>query len=95
MTKEEYKELIKKEEKRHKEAIRLINLTYTASNNPYTINDVVSDHYYTIQIKTIKHGIMSLRDFPQCVYYGLELRKDGKPKVKQDWSPVFQSNIKK
>jgi len=94
MTKEEYykqRRLIDQQAQKDKMTLAY---EYAMSNNPYAIGDIISDHHITIKINKIKVKFAFGDDYPQCVYTGQCLRKDGKPfkKPKIDW--IYQDNIK-
>ena len=92
MTPEEYHNKIKILENELKVNKNLVGRDYAFSNNPYKIGDTIKDHIGPIIIKDIKfnNSVMSL---PQCVYFGTELNKDGKPSKKQTNRGVWQDNI--
>lgn len=64
---------------------------YALANNPYKVDDFITDHAATIQIKAIKFYLTT--DNPQCVYEGIQYNKDGKVSKKQDHNTIYQSNI--
>lgn len=63
-------------------------------NNPYKIDDVITDHIGSIKISKMKahSGFYSI---PEMMYFGVELKKDGTPKKNGDLRWVHQSNILK
>lgn len=97
MTLEEYNQKIKelKEETILKES--KINMEYAFSNNPYKVDDIIEDHIGKIKVEKIKYtsGSNMFNSFPECVYYGTVLKKDGTPTKKQEIRQVWQSNLKK
>ena len=99
MTKEEYLEKIKDIRKRCQDEINALGVEYAKSNNPYKIGDVISDGVETIKIGRVQPVLASYihvsAGFPVCRYYGVQLKKDGTPKKRQDpTSSIYQSNIK-
>ena len=71
-------------EQRKKDLIK----SYCIANNPYKIGDVFTDHFGSIKIEEIRYSINSRC----CVYYGIELKKDGTPKKSGAKSTAWQSN---
>lgn len=63
---------------------------YIDDNNPVEIGDTVTDRVTTLIVNKICHSLWG--DDPCAIYYGVELRKDGKPRKAQK-SVVFQSNM--
>jgi hypothetical protein len=49
---------------------------YCFSNNPYKVGDKFTDHIGSIIIEEIKYSVISLC----CIYFGIELKKDGTPR---------------
>jgi len=72
--------------------IKLLASEYAISNNPYPIGTIVTDQLGSLKIEKIK-ATMSFRGLPQCVYSGIELKKDGTPMKKQTGRYVWQENI--
>lgn len=94
MTKEEYEKRIKSIDRECEEKKRKLRIECAKSNNPYKIGDVVEDHIGKLRIESIVFNNVTWQ-FPSCVYYGVELKKDGTPCKRQTNIPVYQSNIKK
>lgn len=98
MTPEEYinkrKELDEQLEKdKYKVAVE-----FAISNNPYPIGTVITDHIGSLKIEKIKvtnPRVFGDGTFPQCVYFGIELKKDGTPMKKQTNRGVWAENIQK
>lgn len=79
-----------KEAKREFENKRSILMKeYALANNPYKEGDVFTDHIGSIKIDTIR---VALGDIPCCVYYGVELKKDGTPVKSGKTRDAYQSN---
>jgi len=68
---------------------------FCIANNPYKVGDVVKDHMGSIIIEKIKFATYTISGTPECVYYGPELKKDGKPRKDGSKRNVWQSNILK
>jgi len=71
--------------------IELIRL-YASENNTFKVGDVVKDHIGSIIIEKITYTISS-KKIPCCVYYGLELKKDGTPRKNKSKRSVYQGNV--
>lgn len=65
---------------------------YCDRNNPYKVGDIFTDHIGSIIIESIKYYPI---DKPCCVYYGIELKKDGTPRKDSSKRQAWQSNEKK
>jgi hypothetical protein len=61
---------------------------YCIANNSYKVGDVFTDHFGSIKIEEIRYSI----DSRCCVYYGIELKKDGTPKKSGVKSTAWQIN---
>jgi len=72
--------------------VRLLKASYCNSNNPYKVGDIFTDHIGSIIIENIKSYFS---DNPCCVYYGVELKKDGTPRKDGSKRQAWQSNEKK
>lgn len=94
MTKEEYKERMISIERECARKKRDLNIEYAMSNNPYKVGDVVEDHIGKLRIERTEVDSISW-DLPSCIYYGVELKKDGTPCKRQTNRPVFQLNLLK
>lgn len=92
MTPEEYKEKSNDFAAQYNNAMRRLNQEYALSNSPYQAGDTITDGSVTLIIKKILAYYGGL--LPSCLYYGIELEKDGKPKKKQDGTCIFQSCVK-
>jgi len=50
---------------------------YCDLNNPYKLGDTIEDHIGKIRLESIKYRYNY--NEPTCIYYGLELKKNGEP----------------
>lgn len=92
MTKEEYKERIISIERECTIKKNKLKRECALSNNPYKVGDVVEDHIGKLRIERI--GVYTNPwNLPSCVYYGIELKKDGTPCKRQTNRPVYQLYI--
>lgn len=61
---------------------------YCDANNPYKVGDKFIDHIGAIVVEKINYGY---GDNPSCIYFGTELKKDGKLRKdnnkRQAWQP--------
>jgi hypothetical protein len=64
---------------------------YATENNPYQIDDVITDHIGSIKISIMKTHVGFSE--PEMMYFGKELKKDGTPKKSGESRYVYQSNI--
>lgn len=79
----------------YKAAVRAVARKFAIVNNPYKVDDVISDQTKTIKIKQIKYDVnMFSGGLPQCVYVGDILKKDGTPSTKYGEGQIYQSNVK-
>jgi len=65
---------------------------YCDRNNNYEIGDIFTDHMGSVLIENIGYHY---REIPCCVYYGVELKKDGTPRKDGSKRQARQSNEKK
>ena len=64
---------------------------YCIANNPYKVGDVFTDHFGSIKIEEIKYTAGTIISGPGCVYFGLELKKNGTPKISGARRKAYQS----
>lgn len=95
MTEKEYNKRMMSINIECEEKKRKLIRDYAKSNNPYKIGDVVEDHIGKLRIESIEFYNDQWWQLPSCVYYGVELKKDGTPCKRQTNRPVYLSNIKK
>ena len=69
-----------------------IHRMYAEEHNPVKLGDTICDSGTTMKVNEMK--LSHYNDFPEMTYKGVELRKDGKPKKKQEGYTIFQSCIK-
>lgn len=89
MEKSELEEKLKKLEQDHELIKKSVIRDYCNSNNSYKIGDKFTDHIGSILIEKINYQYW---DRPCCVYYGLDLKKDGTPTKKLSKRNAWQSN---
>ena len=62
------------------------------ANNPYKVGDIFTDHIGSVLVEKIRYDMSTYRDYPCCVYYGIELKKDLTPKKSMTRRNAYQSN---
>ena len=90
---DEYKKRLQVIDNERQKQVNRLNIEFANANNPYTIGDKVTDHNGTILIEKINHTAGAYNHLPSCVYFGLELKKDGKPRKDNNKRNLWQSNI--
>lgn len=68
---------------------RLLIRQYCDSNNPYKIGDVFTDHIGSVLIESVGYWY-STPAF--CLYFGIDLKKDGTPKKSGGKRTAHQCN---
>lgn len=92
MTFEEYKQkLIEMKARYDDEKMELVKL-YAYGKNKFKVGDTIEDHIGKIIITKINTAL-SWNEEPINMYYGLECRKDGKPKKNGSHRFVHESNL--
>jgi hypothetical protein len=94
MNKQEYDNKLREIRKKATDEERILAKEYAFSNNPYSINDIIEDHYHIIKITQIGYGFGSIL-LPACYYAGIELKKDLTPKKNQKNTSMYQGNVKR
>lgn len=92
MTLDEYKAKLKSLEDNYIADRKVAAKRFALANNPYKIDDIVTDSIGSIKIRSI--GVYLDFDAPSCYYKGIELNKNGKESVKQSGRALYQQNIK-
>ncbi len=92
ITKEEYKKQLAELEARHKKERHAVISAFALSQNTHNIGDIIKDHTDTIKIDKILPSL-TLGGYPECVYYGPLLKKDGTPKKNGNRGSIYQSCI--
>jgi len=70
---------------------------FAVSNNPYKVGDIITDSVGSIKIEVIKYTLGGgyYGKYPQCVFRGVELKKDLTPTKKGEKRTIYQSSILK
>jgi hypothetical protein len=93
MTREEYDTKIKTLAKIHMANKRHVMREYAFANNPYKVGDIIEDHHHIIKIE--RYQAIDSWEYPSCLYFGIELKKDLTPKKRQDGIGMYQVNVKR
>lgn len=92
-TLENYKAELAKIEEEVKERKHKLAREFAQGNNPYKLGDIITDGTNTIQITKFKLSIGWGNELPCLAFYGVELKKDGTPKLRQSGEAIYQRNI--
>jgi len=95
MTQQQYDAAINSLYTEYEQKKKKVAEEYAFANNPYKIGDVISDHIGTIIIEKIRFSFPFGSKYPCCVYVGTQLKKDGTPHKRQEYTKIFQTNIVK
>lgn len=90
----EYQERLSQIDKEYNEKKNSLYKEFALSRNKVKIGDIIQDSTTIIKVEKIKI-FLDINCIPQCVYYGMEMRKDKMPKAKYKLGQVFQNNLKK
>jgi len=74
---------------------KLLVKDYALSNNPYKVGDIFQDRIGRIRVETIKSKVGFGEKYPSCVYFGVELNKDGSDNKKGKKREAWQGNEEK
>jgi hypothetical protein len=66
---------------------------YAFSNNTVKIGDKITDHCGSIEVESINITLGFMKKYPECVYYGIGLKKDMTPRKDGSKRHVYQSDI--
>lgn len=92
MTNEEYDKRLEEINRIAEVSKRDLIIKYCNENAKYNIGDIVTDRIGSVLVKKIK-AYQGLSHYPDPVYDGIEVKKDGAPKKKLTERRVYQSNI--
>jgi hypothetical protein len=91
MTDQEYNKRLNELRKEYQRKEEELNDLYAIDNNPYTVGSIFEDHIGKIKIEKIDTG-WGHSKMPCCIYYGLELKKNGTPKKSGASREAWQCN---
>lgn len=85
------KEINERFEKEKKELAK----EYAFANNTYKEGDIIADSVGSIKIERIQYSVGGnwLNKYPECVFSGVELKKDLTPTKKGEKRKIYQSNV--
>lgn len=89
MTKQELEEQLKALRVEHDAKREVVMRKFCDANNPYKIGDTFTDHIGSVLVEKILYDYSFT---PCCVYFGLELKKDGTPRKDNNKRKAYQSN---
>lgn len=92
MEKEEYKQKLSDIKIKYDKEKEQLYKEYALSNNTVKVGDKFIDHIGTIIVEKIGVTLNFLDNFPSCIYYGTELKKDGTPTKKMTKRWAHQCN---
>ena len=95
MTPMEYVDAKRKIEEDAKIKIKALNAEYAQKNNPYVIGDIIeSDWGIKIIIDKIRYTCgLYYCEYPQNVYVGRVLKKNGEPRKDGSVESIIQSRV--
>ncbi len=94
MKEEDYLIKIAELEKDFNKAKYQLSVEFAMSNNTYPIGSILTDHKETIRVDKIKVEMPFMSKIPCCVYYGVGIKKDGKPMKDGSIKSVWGKNVK-
>jgi hypothetical protein len=97
MTKDVYKQRMVQIHKEASDKKEKLIMEYAMCINTHAKGDKITDHMGTIIIEKIrvKGGSSGYEIMPSCVYYGLELKKNGEPRKDKSRRDIYISNVLK
>lgn len=95
MTIEEYESRLKAIKERFEKESQELSKEYAFSNSNYSIGDIITDNVGSIKIERIQFSVGGnfMRKYPECVFTGVELKKDLTPTKKGEKRKIYQSSI--
>lgn len=93
MDSKQYLMAVKEEEKRHKDAMKMLASEYIDNVKKHNVGDIIEDNTNIIEISAVK--FTRDKEVPDVVYYGECLTKKLQPRVNSQYAWVFEKNITK
>jgi hypothetical protein len=90
MTKPELENTLKELRQEYELKVKETMKQFCDANNKYMVGDKFTDHIGTILIEKINYSYTTQN--PSCVYFGIELKKNGTPKKSQVKRSAWQVN---
>lgn len=95
MTEQEYKNKLRELHNEFEERKAALKTEYALSNNPYKVGDILRDPWQIIKVIEVRVARHVCGEFPECVYFGVQLTEKLVPRKRQDVNPMmWQSNVK-
>jgi len=95
MDSNEYLQKKEKLRKENKEKEFALAREYALAHKTNSIGDVIEDQRCIIKISSIKISVGSMQGFPECVYFGVRLKKDLTPRKDGENTQIYQHRIKR
>lgn len=95
VTIEDYESRLKEINERFEKEKKELAKEYAFSNNTYKLGDVIADSVGSIKIEYIQYTTRAdyMSKYPECVFTGIELKKDLTPTKKGEKRKIYQSSI--
>ena len=77
MNQDEYRAKLAEVRERHKAELEKLTVEYIMESQPLSVGDFATDHIGTIMVEDIMP--CGTPDHPNCIYFGLQYTKAGKP----------------
>lgn len=88
MTKDEYIARLEQIKRKCQKEVNELGLEYIKNSIPYQVGDTIRDHVGGMVIERVQPVLSAFVqipfNIPTCRYYGVQLKKDGTPKKRQD-----------
>jgi len=94
MTVPEYKAAFDEIRDRQRKELDELNRKFATENSTVKIGDIITDGNRRIKIDDISVTIDWFTDMPQCMYEGVELKKDGTPRKDGNRYSIYQESLK-
>lgn len=73
---------------------QMLQEQYAKANNPHKIGDKIENAFAVyIEIEAINHATLYLQDYPECIYSGPLLKKDGTLRKDGRKGTIYQNSI--
>lgn len=95
MKKQDYDKAMQELQAEFENKKKLLIREYALSNNTYKVGDIFQDHIGRIRVEAIKFTTGFGEKYPSCVYFGIELNKDGSDNKKGKKREAWQGNKEK
>ena len=93
MTEQEYKEQLDFLKNDFELKKKNLSIVFCLSKAEYKKGDVIEDHIGKVLVEKVQLTHSTFGSIPEPLYYGLVLKKDGKPTKKEERRHVYVDNI--